>query len=359
MTIDPATERLARLALAEFGLGEDARLEFVTYRENQVFRVHDDRHDWALKLHRPGYRTDQEIASEAAILESLTDAGVRVTVPVRTRDGAHLARVNAPGAPGRVQQATLQQWIPNAGPLGNSSRIFEGIERPDSAQLHDLGRLIARLHTHMESNGVAAGFDRPAWDAAGLVGDHALWGRASDLRVLDAAQRALLLRVESQLEEQLALVPRDARHFGPIHADLTVENVLVDDSGLILIDFDDSGEGWYLFDVATAYFFCSAHPDSASILDTLLGGYRLERELTEVDISPWHSLLMARALSYLAWSVDRPGDPASKFHEDVLLPWILDGARHYLQTGRTGWDEPNATDRAASAGPSTQMKDHK
>ncbi|MBY4214135.1 aminotransferase class III-fold pyridoxal phosphate-dependent enzyme [Rhodococcus fascians] len=336
-------ERTARKALDLFGIGPDATITFVNYRENYVFRVQHPTGDWALKLHRAGYRTDNEIRSEAAVLAELSAAGLRVTVPVPAVDGGHLAWVNTDS--GDVLQATLQRWLPGTSALGCSPNIYEGRERPSRQQFEELGTLMARMHSHFEKAGAPHGYERGAWDAVGLVGDRALWGRASDLGCLTPAQADVVRRAEMRLEVDLAHLPVNRRTFGPVHADLTVENVLTDDGGLVIIDFDDSGEGWYLFDIATTYFFCSNHPESEDVLQAIVDGYHRVRELTEEDLVGWHSLLLARALSYLAWSVDRPGDPASVFHERVMLPRILDAAEMYLTSGRTPWDQPTPTER--------------
>src|SRR5690606_26322459 len=85
------------------------------------------------------------------------------------------------------------------------------------------------------------------------------------------------------------------------------------------------------------FFWCTGHPEAERLLAELAGGYREARALTMADAAAWDSLLLARALSYLGWSAARPGDPVSEFHEETLVPRVLDAARRYLDTGRTGW----------------------
>lgn len=334
-------DRTARRALCEFGIDADATITFVNQRENIVFRVQHHTGDWALKLHRAGYRTDNEIRSEADVLAALSAAGIRVIEPVRALNGGYLGVVRTDS--GAVQQASVQLWLPNTSTLGSSPEIYEGHERPSRSQLEALGSLTARMHRHFETSGVPHDYDRKAWNATGLVGDGSLWGRASSLPSLTPDQEDLICRVEARLNVDLAQLPVDKRTFGPVHGDLTVENVLTDENGLVLIDFDDSGEGWFLFDIATLYFFCSNHPESATILQSIVDGYGRVRELTEADVAGWHTLLLARALTYLAWSADRPGDPASVFTEDVLLPDIVLAAETYLESGRTHWDQLSST----------------
>ncbi|QNE35579.1 phosphotransferase enzyme family protein [Leifsonia shinshuensis] len=353
VAVDPATD-VARRALSEFGIPSEAGLRLVNRRENVVFRVTTATGDWALKVHRPGYHTDSEIESESAFLQTLAGAGVGVARPLGLGDGTHVAHV--PDPLGRAVQVSLQEWLPAATPLGSSPETFTGRASPAAAGLRELGRTIALLHDCAERSGAPAGYDRRAWDAAGLCGPDALWGRAHDLPTLSAEQRATLARVEDVLARDLAGLDRTAASYGPIHADLTLENVLVSDGRVVVIDFDDCGEGWYLFDLATACFFLTGHPQGDELVAAVLDGYRSQRPLTRHDAGAWHPLLLARALSYLAWSVERPDEEATRFHLSHLLPHILRASTLYLATGRTGWPDldvarltsPNPTPGAAS-----------
>ncbi|QNE35398.1 phosphotransferase enzyme family protein [Leifsonia shinshuensis] len=334
--IDPAAQT-ARRSLRLFDIEDGARIEFVNRRENIVFRVTSDGNDWALKLHRPGYHTDSEIESESALLETLTGAGVSVPTPVRRSDDSHVAHVA--DADGNSTQVTMQRWLASAIPLGSSPLTFTGQARPTDAQLLQFGRTIALLHRCWERTGTPAGYDRLAWDAAGLSGPDALWGRASRLNGLTPEQRVTFEEAEQRLAQDLAVLPRTPSTYGPIHGDLTLENILDSERGLSVIDFDDCGEGWYLFDLATACFFLTGHGEADEMVGAVLRGYQSERSLSVADRQAWHPLLLARALSYLAWSVARPEVEATQFHLDSVLPHAFRASLLYLSTGHTGWTD--------------------
>ena len=159
--------------------------------------------------------------------------------------------------------------------------------------------------------------------------------RASPRLSSPAEQRATLTLAEETLSRDLARLARSAASYGPIHADLTLENVLVSHGRIVVIDFDDCGEGWYLF--------LTGHPQGDRLVAAVLDGYRAQRPLTGDDLEAWHPLLLARALSYLGWSVERPDEEATRFHLEHLLPHILRASSLYLATGRTGWPEPSAS----------------
>lgn len=327
---------LVQQAMAEFGCAPDSRVTFVKHRENHVFRVTDDHGEWALKLHRAGYRSDREIESEAAACDLIGSAGVRVPHPLRTRSGSYVAHV---GSGEGTLQATMQVWVPDARPIGDSAAVLAGGPRPADETLFDLGRTMALMHRCAEQGQTPPGYERPAWDVEGLVGADPLWGRASELPALDARTRSLVLELEQRLRLELGALGRSARTYGPIHGDLTMENVLLDDDGLVVIDFDDMGDGWYVFDIATACFFFIGHPEGKLMIDRTMEGYALERALTPEDARAWHPLLLARALTYLGWSVARPTEDATAFHIAEVLPRVVAAGRRYLDTGHTGWPD--------------------
>lgn len=333
MSADLVSEAAAaRLALDAFGVPADAVVDFVKHRENHVYRVRTPDWDRSLRMHRVGYRTDEELRSETASMAAFRAGGIAVPTPIAAAGGDHVVTVL--DATGLRRQATMQEWIADGRMLGDSGAIFTGAARPSDDELRRLGALIARMHD-IAAGGAPAGYTRAAWDAGGLAGPAALWGSAARLPSLSDAERLILQRADTRLAADLAELATTPDCYGVIHADFTFENVLVTDGGLVALDFDDSGEGWFLFDLTTPAFWCARHPEGATMIAALAEGYRGVRPLP--DRNGWHALLLARALSYLGWAADRPGDPASEFHERVMAPWVIAAAHRYLESGETGW----------------------
>lgn len=332
-------DRVARAALALFGLADDAELEFVKFRENRVYRVGTPAGAYALRMHRPGYRSDQHLRDEVRTLGRLAARGAAVPQPIPAVDGEYVAVVD--DEDGTRRQATVLTWVEHGSVVGDSGAVFAGVETPDTALLERLGCLIGALHLTMREIDTPTDYCRPAWDAAGLSGTSALWGTAHRLRGLEAHARDTLIAADRAVGEALSALPKDRDHYGVIHADMTFENVLQRGGDLVALDFDDSGEGWYAFDLATPSFWMSAHPDAGRLVEALVTGYEAETG-GEMPISGpgWHALLLARGLSYLGWAADRPDDPTSAYHLEVLAPWVIDASRRFLDTGETGWPSP-------------------
>jgi Ser/Thr protein kinase RdoA (MazF antagonist) len=294
-------EGLARRALAAWDAG-DADLDLIKYRENTVFRVtRPDGRRHVLRVHRPRYRSDPEIRSEAAWMGALAEAGIPTPAHLPTRTGDVLAWAEAPGVP-EARQCDLLAWVDGA-PLGT----LEGGVALDAEGLHrtyaTVGGIAAALHAHGESWPKPSDFARPCWDLESLVGDQPTFGRFEDLAVLTDDQRRTLLRARERVRAELL-------RLGPpallIHGDLIPDNLLAGSGGVRVIDFDDCGWSWFGFELATSLFPLLVSGGFDAGLAAYLQGYRARRPVPERELAQLPALLVARALSYLGWPVGRP-----------------------------------------------------
>ena len=91
-----------------------------------------------------------------------------------------------------------------------------------------------------------------------------------------------------------------------IHGDFLPENLFYDGGTVRLIDWDDTGYGWHLADIATALFPHLGGETLEPVLAAMLQGYRSQRPLPEEHLELLDHLVMARALSYVGWVASRP-----------------------------------------------------
>jgi Ser/Thr protein kinase RdoA (MazF antagonist) len=319
--------RLGRKALPAWGL-PDGRLELLKYRENAVFSVTAPggrRH--VLRIHRPGYRTDAEIRSEAAWTRALSRSGIPAPELAPTRDGDVLTVVGLEGVPG-PRQCDLLPWVEGR-PLGS----LEGGVGLDPAAIRltyrTVGEIAARLHEHGATWEPPPGFVRPAWDVESLVGSDPAFGRFWELGVLSDAQRALLLRARDRARERLLAFGCASDRYGLVHGDLIPDNLLAGPQGVRLIDFDDCGPSWYAFELATSLFPLLDGP-LPEAQEAYLEGYRAVRALPEEQLALLPSFFAARGLSYLGWPVGRSEMELSRTLAPFLAQTITRLSERYL-----------------------------
>jgi Ser/Thr protein kinase RdoA (MazF antagonist) len=331
LTPDAQGELLAGLAgqvLATWGL-EARELELLKYRENAVFRVlANDGRPYALRVHRAGYHTDAELRSELAWMRALLEDGFDVPELVPTAQGELFAVVTHDGVP-EPRQVDLFQWVCGS-PLGSVEGSLEGDAEALETTFRTIGVLAARLHNQASDWTPPAGFTRHAWDADGLVGEQPLWGRFWELDQLTDEQRALIARARARVRSDLERLERSQRNYGLIHADFAPENLMVDGTRIRLLDFDDAGYGWHLFEVATSLYFHIGQPYFDAVERAMLAGYRSERDLTAADEALLPLFYAARSFTYLGWVHTRQETETARELTPMLIELCCGVCGRYL-----------------------------
>lgn len=251
----------------------------------------------ALRLHRPGYQSPEAIATELAWCAGLADAGVAVAAPVPAATGAWVASVKG-------HYASCVHWIEGTAlgaaevPLENSAVLWRAT---------DLGALLADLHNATDAGACPEPFARPAWDAEALLGAAPRWGKFWQNPALAPGEAALIAQARDLAREMLA----QATDYGPIHADVLRGNVMVEGGALRLIDFDDSGPGWRLYDLASVLLQSWGDPLLPEQVSRLVAGYRSRRALPDDQLALLPLFLALRCFASAGWIVTRAAnDPA-------------------------------------------------
>ena len=130
------------------------------------------------------------------------------------------------------------------------------------------------MHQHARQWRRPAWFTRFHWDYDAAFGTRARWGRWQDGIGVGPAEHAVLGRLDGVLRDRLAAFGTGPQRYGLVHADTRLANLLVDGGRVSVIDFDDSGFSWYLYDVGTAVSFFEHQPQVPELVDSWLSGYR-------------------------------------------------------------------------------------
>jgi Ser/Thr protein kinase RdoA (MazF antagonist) len=294
---------IAERALPSWDLLPD-QIELISRSENTVFRIDiADGRCFALRIHRPGYHSLPELVSERQWTAALNEAGVHVPAGRPTTDGdGYVSIATDDGARGRV--VGLVDWVEGVS-LGDE------IERETdpaviAGHFEQLGGIAAAIHNQSSGWPLPSGFVRHAFDVPGYVGETPFWGRFWALPPLGPAQREILSHARDQIEAALTAYGQAPQTYSLIHADLHPANILVDAAGLHVIDFDDAGFGWHLYEFAVALYSYEGEPYYDTLRDALLTGYRDIRPFAAEDADLLPLFLLLRRLVILGWIWDRP-----------------------------------------------------
>ena len=68
-----------------------------------------------------------------------------------------------------------------------------------------------------------------------------------------------------------------------------------------VIDFDDCGFGWYMYDAATPVSFYEHEPQVGGLIESWMRGYRRVLDLPRADEAEIPTFVMLRRLLLVAW----------------------------------------------------------
>lgn len=286
-------ESVATRALPLWGLPATTPITLLNISENATYRVDVETADepLILRVHRTGYHTLNAVRTELAWMQALQrDAGVITPQAVPAIDGEMIKTITTP-ALDETRMVVMFEFI-------------AGSEPDESALLQPFGRLgavAARMHQHARAWQRPAYFERLVWDYAGTLGPQANWGRWQDGLGHDDESLAVLGEMDRIIEQRLNAYGRGPERFGLIHADLRLANLLEVPGDTRVIDFDDAGLGWFMYDIATALSFMEDRPDLDELVAAWVSGYRSVAPLPDADVAEIPTFLMLRRLAIIAW----------------------------------------------------------
>ena len=299
---------LAKVALMNYGVSE-ATYHLVRQAGNTLFRVKTcdlptpeapeglfEEGQYLLRVYEPGYQEPQAIDLELTWLAAMRqEANLPVPEPVAAPDGRFLLPINAPGVPG-TRYCSLLRWI-----KGRSVK-----NRFGPHHLRAQGRLMARLHQFSIQWQPPAGLSKRRFDWDGLFQNDVGSGipNAEAWVLLSPIHRQAFSFVAEQLRQVMEDWGQDLDVFGLIHGDLGVDaNLFFWHGEPRAIDFDDSGYGYWVFDLAVALDACRDDPAYPRYREALLDGYAEFRALPEKQAEQLELFLAGLQVYWNLWAV--------------------------------------------------------
>jgi Ser/Thr protein kinase RdoA (MazF antagonist) len=288
-----------------WGLSAKTVIGLMNVSENATYSLSDarDGRELVLRVHRVGYSSAEEIRSELAWIDALRGEGVIETLtPVPGGNGEYVQTLTSPsGRPSR--HAVAFERLPGKEPDAGMDAL-SWFER--------LGEVSAKMHLHSKSWRLPAGFRRKRWDIEAMVGETAYWGSWRHALGLDRAGAVVLEQALSCIEGRIARFGTGPARFGLVHADLRLANLLVEETRLRIIDFDDCGFSWFMYDFAAAVSFMEHEPIVPELLRMWMSGYRRVAPLSGEDGAEIPTFVVLRRILLTAWLASHSEVPIAR-----------------------------------------------
>jgi len=284
---------LAEAALPRWGLA-GATLKMINHSENTTYLVSpaNGAKPVILRVHRPGYHTADGIRSELAWMRALqAEGGVPTPQAIPAQDGQDVQTVAHPSL-GTPRNCVLFQFIEGQEPQQDHDLI---------EPFKQLGEVTARTHLHSMQWKRPSFFERTVWDFEHSIGSQPNWGPWTEGPDMTPARLPLLQKLVAAMGKRLARYGQGNDRYGLIHADFRLANLLIHQGEVRVIDFDDCGLGWFLYDAGTAVSFFEHKPEVPGLIDAWAEGYRRVRPLSKEDEAELPTFVILRRMILFAW----------------------------------------------------------
>ncbi len=336
-------DSVARRSLNLWGYPEDAELKLLNITENATYLVKAVDKKMVMRVHRIDYAEEDSIRTELAwILNLLETTDLKVVVPIKSENSnfvetiftkeldeyrnvvcfeyvegkapcdsndnnesiGKMAKVlkkipNVISVPTFRGASVLYHWINKKIPS-----LWKDSLKPEDVSMYEtLGEIAAKIHLNSINWNPPSFYDRIEWDYDSTFkngwnnyyGVHYRqlkeWLKFDEMLILDSCAALIKKRLEKY--------GKGRDRYGMIHSDLRMSNLLQDRESITVLDFDDCGLGWFMYDVACICGLMEHRPDLHLVIDAIMNGYERIRAVSEEDRMEIGTFIMMRRIGLL------------------------------------------------------------
>jgi Ser/Thr protein kinase RdoA (MazF antagonist) len=281
MTIEQQVDSLSDCLveiLTQYGL-DRCQTESINHEFNSTFKIHSNTGEkFALRINVNSNRSRANLNAEVVWVSSITE--VKVPKPIATRVGGYVS-TGWHEATQRKLSAVLYTWLEGQEPG----------DEPTFEQLEAAGKAMALLHRSSSKLQLASDAEFPVltdfyWGAPDLL--------SASASGLSDSQRDAIDTVKTEVSRGLTALA-STNSLQPIHADLHPWNLMWHQGELAVFDFDDSGLGLPVQDLATSLYYLDTEEQDRAFL----AGYASVQPVPEYSPEFMQLLFLQRRLMLL------------------------------------------------------------
>jgi len=299
---------MAKAALYDYGMGE-ADIKLVLQAGNTLYRVYDrssvdqtidndlfEPGQYLLRIYQTGWQTDAAIEWELNWMAGMRlEMDLPVPEPIKRFDGGYLTHISIPGIP-TPRVCALTRWV--------KGRLLGNDGRPEHYKAQ--GRLMAKMHNFSQQWTLPPEDTKRHYDWNGLFMNDAEInlqpGESWNYLPKDWVKPFRI--VTDQFQQLIEEWGFGQEVYGLIHADMGLDaNVLFHQGKPRLIDFDGSGFGYWMYDLAVAVMHCLGKDYYYRYKDALLEGYSEFRIISQAHLEKLDLFTAAFNVYFALWFI--------------------------------------------------------
>lgn len=291
---DKIREELEQILTDLYDLPKGTEISHLKYSENFTYLItnEDSGIKYVLRVNRPNYHEVEELKSELIWMDALKkDTDILMAEVILGKDGE------------MIQELQLSDKNNNYTCVLFSFLVGKDIRGMDLEPLRNyqkvIGSICAKLHSHVigwEMNGTLPRF---SWEEKDLLGETSHVGDWSISTDITSEEKKILEDAVAIISKRLGKYGKTKDNFGLIHSDLNINNILVEEEQVKVLDFDDCGYGWFLYDLATSVL------EYDDILEPMIKawieGYENVRKLSQEDKNEIATFIILRKIVRIGW----------------------------------------------------------
>jgi Ser/Thr protein kinase RdoA (MazF antagonist) len=227
--------------------------------------------------------------------------GLPVPAPVPNLDGELMTQVETPGIPdGRI--VSLMRWV-------------DGRIRSTDLRVRHYkawGEAVGRMHAFASVWQPPDGFSRYIWDWEGLLGGRYFSEKAENLvTTMPRSMQEPFLEISKETQNVMESLGKSSDAYGMVHGDMYPDNLIFKGDRVFIIDFEDCGFGYWLWDIALAL---GSNPWTKSWYqnrDAFLDEYLKTHFIPDTQLKHLDTFIAADAATGVIWAtqflLDEPG----------------------------------------------------